>query len=127
MIYVKFGLDNKATEMTNVQPEDGEYFELADDFMGKRLMLAKGKVREFTEKELQAEYEEVAKKATEIEVRHKRDTLLVAADVLSQLDRWDAYSQGQKDSISAYKQALRDIPQQVGFPNEIVWPQEVTL
>jgi hypothetical protein len=36
--------------------------------------------------------------------------------------RWGELSQADKDLIAAYRQALLDVPEQIGFPTEIVWP-----
>lgn len=51
-------------------------------------------------------------------IRRLRNDLLANTD-------WTQVSDapsGTSAKWSAYRQALRDIPQQVGFPNEIVWP-----
>lgn len=50
--------------------------------------------------------------------RQQRDQLLAATD-------WTQLSdvpQAIKDKYAAYRQALRDVPQQPGFPNNIQWP-----
>lgn len=79
------------------------------------------------------------------EVRAKRDLLLVASDAMTQLDRlgmdlpdkvtattmlsvfkeiltalWNI----TKGSIGQYRQALRDLPEQPGFPFDIEWPDK---
>ena len=79
------------------------------------------------------------------EVRAKRDLLLVASDAMTQLDRlgmdlpdkvtattmlsvfkeiltalWNI----TKGSIGQYRQALRDLPEQPGFPFDIDWPEK---
>ena len=79
------------------------------------------------------------------EVRAKRDLLLVASDAMTQLDRlgmdlpdkvtattmlsvfkeiltalWNI----TKGSIGQYRQALRDLPEQPGFPFDIEWPNK---
>ena len=79
------------------------------------------------------------------EVRAKRDLLLVASDAMTQLDRlgmdlpdkvtattmlsvfkeiltalWNI----TKGSIGQYRQALRDLPEQPGFPFDIDWPNK---
>jgi hypothetical protein len=53
--------------------------------------------------------------------RDQRVELLAAADVLIH----KAEDTGQADrlpALRAYRQALRDVPQQDGFPNTISWP-----
>ena len=52
----------------------------------------------------------------EANVRSKRDGLLSETD-------WMALSDvTMSDSITAYRQALRDIPSQAGFPFSVTWP-----
>jgi hypothetical protein len=52
----------------------------------------------------------------EANVRAKRDGLLQETD-------WMALSDvTMSDSITAYRQALRDIPSQAGFPFSVTWP-----
>ena len=48
--------------------------------------------------------------------RAQRDALLKEVD-------WSAGSDvTMSDAMKAYRQALRDVPQQAGFPDTIVWP-----
>ena len=123
MIYVKFDQDNKSCEMTYTKTEVDGYVELDDSFMGKRLIKVKGKVREFTEDEIQKEFDDFVKKNAEIVNRLKRDNLLKEADNLTQMDVWEKYTQKQKDEVSEYKQALRDLPLQKGFPIDVTFPE----
>ena len=60
------------------------------------------------------------RKATE--VRAKRDYLLNKTDYLVSGD----YPISAEDlaKIKAYRQALRDIPEQEGFPETVTWPEE---
>ncbi|MGJ8660392.1 MAG: tail fiber assembly protein [Bacteroidota bacterium] len=53
--------------------------------------------------------------------RTKRDGLLTQSDY-SQL----ADSPHDKQAWATYRQALRDITVQAGFPDNITWPQEPT-
>ena len=53
------------------------------------------------------------------EIRAKRDRLLSQTDWTQTVDNPLA---GNED-ITAYRQALRDIPDQAGFPWEIEWPE----
>lgn len=58
------------------------------------------------------------------EARARRDTLLKeTVDSVNPM-RWEALTELQKDAWRAYRQALLDVPQQEGFPNTIVWPEE---
>ena len=51
-------------------------------------------------------------------VRTERDSRLAVTDfhALSDTD--------MSEEITTYRQALRDIPEQDGFPHEIIWPTE---
>lgn len=53
------------------------------------------------------------------EVRSTRDKLLIASD-------WTQVADAPVDQAvwATYRQALRDIPQQAGFPSNVTWPQE---
>ena len=63
--------------------------------------------------------EEVAETADEI--RARRDKLLAATDWAVLPDSpLDGTSQ---TALKAYRQALRDVPQQEGFPGTITWPE----
>jgi hypothetical protein len=55
-------------------------------------------------------------------VRASRDQLLQTSDVLVTADRWESYSAEKKTALSTYRQTLRDIPSQEGFPYSITWP-----
>lgn len=59
-----------------------------------------------------------ATKRVSISMRFERDMLLSTTD-------WTQLSdapQAIKDKYAAYRQALRDVPQQPGFPDNIQWP-----
>ena len=51
------------------------------------------------------------------EIRANRDSLLAESD-------WTQVADAPVDKAAwaTYRQALRDIPSQVGFPNEVTWP-----
>jgi hypothetical protein len=53
---------------------------------------------------------------TERDVRNKRDYLIAATDVWALSDRTMTAEQ------TAYRQSLRDITDQAGFPTDITWP-----
>jgi len=61
---------------------------------------------------------ERARKFAEESVRTERDSRLAKTDfhALSDTD--------MSEAMTTYRQALRDVPQQEGFPNEIDWPVE---
>lgn len=55
------------------------------------------------------------------EARTKRDKLLAATDWTQVLDA--PIDEETKTAYRVYRQALRDVPQQEGFPVSIVWPE----
>ena len=65
-----------------------------------------------TEKEI---YDEAAEK-----VRMKRDSLIAETDYLLAPDY--PIEPESLESVKLYRQALRDVPQQEGFPFEVEWP-----
>ena len=54
------------------------------------------------------------------EARAERDRLLSATDYLAMPDY--PLDEERKAAVLAYRQALRDIPEQAGFPRQIDWP-----
>lgn len=76
-----------------------------------------------TVEEIPQPTEEEKRKQKEAEVRAKRDYLISQTDFLLQPDY--PISATDLEKVKAYRQALRDIPEQEGFPNDVVWPEEV--
>ena len=52
--------------------------------------------------------------------RFERDKLI------AQTDWWATSDRTMTDAQTAYRQALRDVPEQAGFPNDITWPTKPT-
>ena len=52
--------------------------------------------------------------------REKRDQLLAETDYLLMPDY--PLSDEKREAVKAYRQALRDVPEQSGFPASIEWP-----
>ena len=58
-------------------------------------------------------------------VRAERDQRLLAVDAIAgNALRWAALSEASQSEWATYRQALLDVPQQSGFPDNITWPQE---
>lgn len=54
--------------------------------------------------------------------RERRDKYLhIHIDVMNGV-RWNSLTEQQKNDLTAYRQALLDVPQQPGFPTTINWP-----
>ena len=61
--------------------------------------------------------------AEEQKVRDYRDDLLNTCDtVYYNAERWAVMTDEQRQAWAAYKQALRDVPTQAGFPYSVSWP-----
>lgn len=64
--------------------------------------------------------EELAAQLAE-QVREQRNELLEATDWTQLAD--SPLDGADMESVVLYRQALRDVPQQAGFPHEVVWPE----
>lgn len=62
------------------------------------------------------------KEQREYYVRLKRDSLLKESDIL--VLRYFELEEYVPEELKAYRQALRDVPQQTGFPDGVVWPEK---
>ncbi len=60
--------------------------------------------------------EAAASGPTESSVRQLRD------DLIAEIDWWATSDRTMTAEQTAYRQALRDIPDQAGFPADITWP-----
>ena len=54
--------------------------------------------------------------------RAKRDSALAESDLLVLADVWLLHSPERQKAIAEYREALRNLPQQEGFPETITWP-----
>jgi hypothetical protein len=80
--------------------------------------------------EIAADYATWLQKAKDAEltaesqkVRDYRDNLLNTCDtVYCNAERWSAMTTDQQKAWTAYKDALRDVPEQDGFPYTVNWP-----
>ena len=64
---------------------------------------------------------EEIRKQKEQEVRSKRDYLIAQTDFLVSGDY--PISDADLAKVKAYRQALRDVPSQEGFPENVEWPE----
>ena len=106
---------------TTITPHDEEMRELIRRFAqeegyrekrGEDLSWSVERIPEKTE----AEKREEAEKS----VRAKRDSLISETDYLLASDY--PISAEDLEAVKVYRQALRDVPQQEGFPFDVVWP-----
>ena len=59
------------------------------------------------------------------ELRERRNQLLAETDKYMTLDY--PISDEKRNKIKEYRQALRDIPTQSGFPKNVIWPEKPEL
>ena len=61
-------------------------------------------------------------------VRAERDYKLATEvdPIAGNILRWSALSAEQQQAWADYRQALLDIPQQAGFPSDVIWPIKPT-
>ena len=106
---------------TSMSPRDIEMRELVKKFAqtegfreerGEDLSWSIERIPEKTAEEKKAEAEQMA--------RSKRDALLSESDYYLQPD-YPSTQEGL-NAVKAYRSALRDVPQQEGFPLSIEWP-----
>ena len=62
------------------------------------------------------------KDVLEQSARNQRNSLLTNTDKYMTVDY--PITDAQREEIKAYRQALRDITKQKGFPENVVWPKE---
>jgi len=122
-IYVKFSAEGHSIEMTNVNPNSTEYVELGDDMMGKHLIKENDSVREMTEAETEDKLKAVATAAMAVSVNNQAEHLLKESEALALPDAWEKYTADQKKEVSTYRDFLRTIKNQKGYPLEITWPE----
>lgn len=85
--------------------------------------ISTGEMKEvpFTESE-NSEYELLRFEEAVVAVRLQRNYLLRESDIFVLPDRWDSYTEEQKNAWKDYRQALRDLPTTITNPFEINWP-----
>jgi hypothetical protein len=126
-MFVKFDEKGRQQQISNMLPEDQtsakDFYEIPDTISeGSLIKLLDGKVVQLSEiesKELAEvlNLESLARIAT-----RTRDQLLQESSELVSPDVWESYTEEQKKSVAAYRQALKDIEKQADFPKEVSYP-----
>tara|TARA_R110000796_G_scaffold237480_1_gene357487 strand:- start:25 stop:300 length:276 start_codon:yes stop_codon:yes gene_type:complete len=83
---------------------------------GALVDMTQGEVSERQQQEALYESESIIRASSE--VRNQRDRLLLETDWMALSDNTMA------QDWATYRQALRDITDQTGFPNNVTWPTE---
>lgn len=92
--------------------------EMYKDVDGVRTLMSDEEIARYNA--LQAEIAAARNKQNIIDARAERDARLVASDVI--VARSGEAGVPVPAAWVTYRQALRDVPQQAGFPDNIQWP-----
>jgi hypothetical protein len=125
MMYITFNQEGWLLSATNLMPEDMDnVFEVEDSLLQGQVVLGEdGIPRNATEEEISERNSTFLLESTKRQIRFTRDKLLLDSDKLVLPDLWNSYTEAKKTAVSEYRQALRDLPLQEGFPLEVVWPE----
>lgn len=77
--------------------------------------------RDKTEEEIYLETQKQIKIQWQV-IREKRNTLLKESDILVLIDKWESYTEEQKQKIKTYRQELRDLPTNIEDPFFVTFP-----
>ena len=110
LIYVRENIEKETINTDGFETEKVGY--IADEYFMTLPHPAAGSYEEYIIAAKAMEYENLANLA-----RNRRDQLLSATDYLALSD------QTMPENVKIYRQKLRDIPEQSGFPYEIDWPK----
>jgi hypothetical protein len=92
-----------------------------------KMVSINGMTGEASERELSAdELAEMRPPQTATDIRSQRDRILVTVvdPLVSNPLRWGDLTAEQQQAWTAYRRVLLDIPQQAGFPANVIWPTE---
>lgn len=104
---------NKTRGVTIRTPEEGEQTVLIDDVEQPLSSLGF---------DVDVKYAEELELSQCAEVRVKRNAMLQDSDSIMHHDRWGGLTEAKQTEWTTYRQALRDVPSQAGFPTTITWP-----
>ena len=125
-MFVKFNEQNMAKEVLGFLPptENPADWTVCDDaLMSARRIIKDGDtVRAATDAECDAELATLRVAAAANKMRWERDQALAISDALVLPDRWAKFTAAQQTAITNYREALRNLPAQTGFPLEVTIP-----
>jgi len=125
MIYVKFDDNNLSTSMQKdcSAEELKDFVAVPDDgLFGKRLVKTKNGVKEFSEKEYAAEAKEIDKRQKSIVIDNIVRAKLAETDHLAFPDHYESLSKADQGKIKSYRDALRNVKNQKGYPDKVDFP-----
>jgi hypothetical protein len=125
-MFVKFNEQNMAKEIMGLLPptENAADWTVVDDaLMSARRIIKDGDtVRAATDAECDAELATLRVAAAANKMRWERDQALALSDSLVLPDRFAKFTPAKQASITTYREALRNLPEQTGFPLEVTIP-----
>ena len=125
-MFVKFNEQNMASQVMGTLPpgENASDWTVCDDTLmsAKRIIKDGTVIRAATDAECDAELAALRVTAAANKMRWERDQALALSDKLVLPDRWAKFTQAQQTAITNYREALRNLPTQPGFPLEVTIP-----
>lgn len=126
-MFVKFdSVSNKSVHMVGLlldTDNPSEWTTVSDELAQQgRLVNDPAGIRPETKEERDTELALLAISSQVFSVRRQRDVLLAESDKLVLQDLWVKYSAATKTAVSTYRQELRDLPLQSGFPTDVIFP-----
>jgi hypothetical protein len=125
-MFVKFNEQNMASEVQGLLPptENPADWTVCDDaLMSARRIIKDGDtVRAATDAECDAELATLRTAAAANKMRWERDQMLAISDSWMLADRWAKFTAAKQAEITTFREALRNLPAQPGFPLEVTIP-----
>ena len=114
MLWIKYKISTVATDET-LDPQ------AVNRLLNKKLPYTESNYQLALSEAYQGEVTVEDVPETADEIRARRDQLLAATDWAVLPD--SPLDEPSQTAMKAYRQALRDVPQQEGFPGTITWPE----
>jgi hypothetical protein len=125
-MFVKFNEQNMAKEVLGLLPPTenlADWTMVSDELMSARRIIKDGDIiRAATDAECDAELNTLRVAAAANKMRWERDQALTLSDNLVLPDRFAKFTAAQQATITTYREALRNLPNQPGFPLEVTIP-----
>jgi hypothetical protein len=125
-MFVKFNEQNMAKEVLGLLPPTenlADWTMVSDELMSARRIIKDGDIiRAATDAECDAELNTLRVAAAANKMRLERDQALTLSDNLVLPDRFAKFTAAQQATITTYREALRNLPNQPGFPLEVTIP-----
>lgn len=114
---------DKSNDPAWIEITEQQYHEALAGMQDGKIVTIDGGFAIIDKPEPESEPEPEPEPSDEEQARWKRDGLLYELDsIVSNPLRWAEFDDTTKQALADYRQALLDVPQQEGFPEEIEWP-----